>query len=163
MFEQVLLVTIIYCVFTMLSIKKCKLIVILFLYFISQLTVAQTEIETDSKMVIQWFEWSDAAFEQADKEGKLVLLDIGAQWCQFCKKMEQVTYQDPAVIKIIQENYIAIQADIETTQEVHRLYESFGVPGTIVLTPKREEINKRRGYINPLQMQWHLLGILQDA
>ena len=112
---------------------------------------------------IEWHEWSDTAFKRAEAEDKLVLLDIGAAWCQFCKKMEQVTYQDPEVVKIINEHYIAVKADIETTEAVRKLYESFGVPGTIVLTPNREEINKRRGYIEPLQMQWHLLGVLQDA
>ena len=112
---------------------------------------------------IQWHEWSNDSFALAAQENKLVLLDIGAQWCQFCKKMAAVTYKDPKVINIINSHYIAIKADIEQGGDVQMLYGNFGVPGTIILTPQRDEISKRRGYIAPKQMQWHLLGTLQDA
>ncbi len=112
---------------------------------------------------IQWHEWSNDTFALAEQENKLVLLDIAAQWCQFCKKMSAVTYQDAQVIKIINKNYIAIKADIEQSGDVQMLYGNFGVPGTIILTAEREELNKRLGYIAPQQMQWHLLGSLQDA
>jgi uncharacterized protein YyaL (SSP411 family) len=147
----------------MLILKNCKLIFVLFFLFFAQLTLAQTMKKDSTITGIEWHNWSDTAFEKAEKEGKMVLLDIGAEWCQFCKKMEQVTYQDPQVVKIINENYIAIKADIETTEGVRIRYENFGVPGTIVLTPEGKEINKRLGYIEPLHMQWHLLGVLQDV
>ncbi len=112
---------------------------------------------------INWYTWSNEAFEAAEKENKLVLLDIGAEWCQFCAKMKAVTYKDPEVIKIIQDNYIAIYADIDDSEDVNMLYGKFGVPGTIILSPDRDELTKKLGYISPQQMQWRLLGNLQDA
>lgn len=112
---------------------------------------------------IQWHHWSQDAFQLAEEQNKLVLLDISAVWCQFCKKMKAVTYKDPEVIDIINKNYIAINADIETTRDIKLLYGSFGVPGTVILTADKKELNKRLGYIAPQQMQWHLLGNLQDA
>lgn len=116
---------------------------------------------TDNK--INWYSWSNEAFETAKKENKLVLLDIGAEWCQFCAKMKAVTYKDPEVIKIINQNYIAIYADIDDSEDIKMLYGHFGVPGTIILSPDRDELTKKLGYISPQQMQWHLLGNLQDA
>ncbi len=112
---------------------------------------------------INWYTWSNEAFEAAEKENKLVLLDIGAEWCQFCAKMKAVTYKDPEVIKIIQDNYIAIYADIDDSEDVNMLYGKFGVLGTIILSPDRDELTKKLGYISPQQMQWRLLGNLQDA
>ena len=112
---------------------------------------------------IEWHEWSNETFALAEQQNKLVLLDIGAEWCQFCKKMEAVTYKDPEVVKIVNENYIAIKADIDSSGDVQMLYNQFGVPGTIILTADRDELSKRLGYIAPQQMQWHLLGNLQDA
>jgi len=111
---------------------------------------------------ISWQTWSDSAFKQAKQENKLVLLDIKAQWCTFCKKMANVTYQDPEVIKIINENYIAIRGDIEKTAPIAQRYGYFGVPATIVLTADDKELNRRLGYIKPQFMQWHLLGVLQE-
>ncbi len=118
---------------------------------------------SETKTQVKWHEWSDKAFALAARENKLILLDISAEWCQFCKKMKAVTYKDADVIKIINDNYIAINADIETTADVQMLYGNFGVPGTVILTSERDELNKRLGYIAPQQMQWHLLGNLQDA
>lgn len=112
---------------------------------------------------IRWHDWSNDTFSLAEQENKLVLLDISARWCQFCKKMKSVTYQDPEVIKIVNKHYIAIHADIELTPDVQMLYGNLGVPGTVILTAEREELNKRLGYIAPQQMQWHLLGSMQDA
>ena len=128
------------------------------LLILSGLTYSQPITEN-----IRWHDWSNNTFSLAEQENKLVLLDISASWCQFCKKMKSVTYQDPEVIKIINKHYIAIHADIELSADVRMLYGNFGVPGTVILTAEREELNKRRGYIGPEQMQWHLMGSLQDA
>ena len=122
----------------------------------------QTTPSTTQSDTIQWHEWSNETFALAAQQNKPVLLDISAQWCQFCKKMKAITYNDPEVISIINKNYIAIHADIETTNDVQMLYGNLGVPGTVVLTATRDELNKRRGYIPPQQMQWHLLGSLED-
>ena len=143
----------------MYSLLSFKSLLLVFLLFISPLLFADTR----SLQPIHWHEWSETAFTRAQQEGKLVLLDIGAEWCQYCKKMDAVTYQDAEVIRIINKNYIAIKADIEHTEEVKILYGDFGVPATIVLNANMDEINKRLGYIPPQHMQWHLLGVLQDS
>lgn len=129
-----------------------------FFLFFSQSGFTQT-----ISNAIEWHDWSHDTFAKAEQQNKLVLLDISAQWCEFCKKMKAVTYQDPEVVKIINKHYIAIYADIELTPDVQMLYGNFGVPGTVILTAERQELNKRLGYIAPQQMQWHLLGSLQDA
>jgi len=129
-------------------------------FFLSSAVAAQEKSVPES---IQWQQWSDKTFAMAQQQNKLVLLDISAQWCQFCKKMDAVTYHDAEVIRIINTNYITIKADIEEHGAVQQLYGRFGVPGTIILSADKKELNKRRGYISPQQMQWHLLGNLQDA
>lgn len=140
-----------------------RLILIIVISVFSLQCVANEADAASSDKGIQWHEWSTETFALAAEQNKLVLLDISAEWCQFCKKMKAVTYQSPKVIEIINNNYIAINADIETNTDVKILYGDFGVPGTVILTSERDEIDKRLGYIAPQQMQWHLLGNLQDA
>src|SRR6185503_7000571 len=41
---------------------------------------------------IAWTDWSDAAFERARADDRLVLLDLGAVWCHWCHVMEETTY-----------------------------------------------------------------------
>jgi len=140
------------------------------LFAFSAPTFSQTRSQSNAYVepqklseAIHWHEWSNETFELAQQQNKLVLLDIGASWCKFCKKMEAVTYQDAEVINIIKQHYIAIKADIEEAGDVQILYGNFGVPGTIILNAEKDEINKRLGYISVQQMQWHLLGSIQDA
>lgn len=140
-----------------------KVTFLLILGLLSLQSYAKDNESAPSQNSVQWHEWSDETFTLAAQQNKLILLDISAEWCQFCKKMKAVTYKDSEVVKIINNNYIAINADIETTADVQLLYGNFGVPGTVILTADRNEINKRLGYIAPQQMQWHLLGNLQDA
>ena len=43
---------------------------------------------------VQWQAWSAGLLQQAQQEERLVLLDLTAEWCQFCRKMDEVTYRD---------------------------------------------------------------------
>ncbi|MCK5665663.1 MAG: DUF255 domain-containing protein, partial [Thiotrichaceae bacterium] len=117
--------------------KQNQLILLVLFLLFSSSPVLSEKVSANVSQTIQWHEWSNETFALAREQNKLVLLDIGAQWCQFCKKMEAVTYKDPEVVSIVNENYIAIKADIEVSGDVQLLYGSFGVPGTIILTPDR--------------------------
>ena len=148
----------------MLQIIRTLIVSFLCLYPVHGFAQAVTQAAiAESNHPIQWHHWSPDVFKLAEEQNKLVLVDISAVWCQFCKKMKAVTYKDPEVIEIINNNYIAINADIENTQAIKVRYGNFGVPGTIILTADKKELNKRLGYIAPQQMQWHLLGNLQDV
>ena len=61
---------------------------------------------------VNWHEWGQAAFEQAAREDKPVLLDIGAVWCHWCHVMDRESYEDPALAKIVNEHFVAIKVEI---------------------------------------------------
>ena len=44
---------------------------------------------------IAWQPWSDAVFERARRENRLVLLDLEAIWCHWCHVMDGTTHKDP--------------------------------------------------------------------
>ncbi len=47
-----------------------------------------------------------AAFEQAQKEDKFVMVDFYTEWCKWCKVLDEKTYPDPAVKKIMDESFV---------------------------------------------------------
>ncbi|MGA1007834.1 MAG: protein-disulfide reductase DsbD [Sedimenticolaceae bacterium] len=51
------------------------------------------------------------AVKQASAEGKSVMLDFYADWCTYCKTMEQEIFPDPKV-KAALSNFVLLQADI---------------------------------------------------
>lgn len=92
---------------------------------------------------IQWYTWSEEAFEKAKKENKPILVDVGAAWCHWCHVMDEETYKDPQVAKLVNENFIPIKVDRDEMPEVDRMLQNAvytltgesGWPLTAFLTP----------------------------
>ena len=111
---------------------------------------------------IDWQPWSDSVFAQAQKEGRFVLLNLGAVWCHWCHVMEEITYQDPKVIELIRSHYIPVWVDEDSRPDLSNRYENYGWPATNVFGADRAEIVKRRGYIPPRPMASMLQAIVDD-
>ena len=58
---------------------------------------------------IVWHAWSDEVFAQAARDHKFVLLDLEAVWCHWCHVMDQQTYSNPAVRRLMAKKYIAVR------------------------------------------------------
>ncbi len=112
---------------------------------------------------VAFVEWSPAAFERARAEGgKLVLLDLGAVWCHWCHVMEETTYADLAVRRLLDEHFIAVKVDQDARPDLANRYEDYGWPATIVFDASGNEIVKRRGYVPPGEMAALLRACVED-
>jgi len=113
-------------------------------------------LEQHTNNAIAWQDWSPEIFAQAEKEGKLVLLDLMAEWCSWCKKMDKITYHDRQIIEAINKNYIPVRADQDKHPKLAMRYKNYGPPATVVYNSAGTEIIKRRGYIEPQILFWML-------
>jgi uncharacterized protein YyaL (SSP411 family) len=120
------------------------------------LTSAQAE------EAIDWQPWSEEVFARAREENRFVLLDLGAVWCHWCHVMEEVTYRDPEVIRLLRSRYIAVRVDQDARPDLSNRYEDYGWPATIVFNADGSEIVKRQGYIPPRPMASMLQAIIDD-
>ncbi len=73
---------------------------------------------------INWYEWGPAAFDRAKAEDKPMLLDIGAVWCHWCHVIDRESYENPAIAKIISDNFIAVKVDRDERPDVDARYQS---------------------------------------
>jgi uncharacterized protein len=111
---------------------------------------------------IVWHSWSEAIFAQAAREHKFVLLDLEAVWCHWCHVMDQETYRDPAVRRLMREKYIAVKVDQDSRPDISNRYEDYGWPATVIFNANRGEIVKRQGYLPPRQMSSILQAVIDD-
>ena len=139
-------------------IQQIKLLSFFSLALISYL--AYSEEKTPN--TINWQQWSPKVFQQAQKEKLLVLVDLTAEWCQFCKKMDETTYRAPQVIDVINRSYIPVRAAEEEHPDLAKRYENYGRPATIIFTENQTEIIKRKGYLPPQWMVWLLEAVAQN-
>jgi uncharacterized protein len=112
----------------------------------------------DLNQPIEWHKWSGDIFEIAGKQNKRVLLDLEAVWCHWCHVMEEKTYHDPAIVKLINADYLPVKVDQDSRPDLSNRYEDYGWPATIVFSKDGKELQKLQGYIPAKE----LLPILQD-
>src|SRR5437667_5058675 len=72
---------------------------------------------------IRWHEWGEEAFEEAKRENKPILLDIGAVWCHWCHVMDRESYDDPEIAQIVNERFIAIKVDRDERPDIDSRYQ----------------------------------------
>lgn len=101
----------------------------------------------NEKRLFSWEKYGAAAFERAAREKKNILLMGSASWCHWCHVMDETTYRDPRVGKILAENFVVIRVDIDEHPDIGDRYSDWGWPATILLSSRAEEIGKYRGYI----------------
>lgn len=76
---------------------------------------------------IQWMDFEEA-MAACSANPKKVFVDVYTGWCGWCKRMDQTTFQDPAVVKYMNENYYAVKFDAERADTVRFMGHAF-VPG----------------------------------
>ena len=71
---------------------------------------------------VNWLEWSQEAFDQAEKEDKLVLVSIGYSACHWCHVMEHESFESEEVAKVMNEHFVCIKVDREERPDVDQVY-----------------------------------------
>lgn len=67
--------------------------------------------------LVRWYTWEQAA-ELQKKEKRKVFVDVYTGWCGWCKRMDATTFNNPAVAKILNQNYYAVKLDAEQKADI---------------------------------------------
>jgi hypothetical protein len=101
---------------------------------------------------VSWFPWSKKAFQKAKELDRPILLAISAVWCHWCHVMDETTYSDKEVAKLIEENYVPIRVDRDQRPDIDKRYNMGGWPTIAFLTPDGEVLTGAT-YVPPQQMK----------
>ncbi|MGB2385492.1 MAG: thioredoxin domain-containing protein, partial [Flavobacteriales bacterium] len=71
---------------------------------------------------VDWKPWSEAAWEEARAEDKLVIVSIGYSACHWCHVMEHETFEDSAAAAFMNEHFVNIKVDREERPDVDGVY-----------------------------------------
>ncbi len=93
---------------------------------------------------VNWYPWSEEAFQKAKKEDKPIFLSIGYATCHWCHVMAHESFEDEEVARILNKYFIAIKVDREERPDVDKIYMSVcqsltghgGWPLSIFMTPE---------------------------
>jgi uncharacterized protein YyaL (SSP411 family) len=71
---------------------------------------------------VKWQPWGNAAFAQARREKKLVIISIGYSSCHWCHVMEEESFENENVAAYMNEHFVCIKVDREERPDVDQVY-----------------------------------------
>lgn len=86
--------------------------------------------------LVEWREWGADAFEEAQREEKPVLISVSARWCDWCHRMDELTYSRPTIAANLNERFVPIRVDADRQPRVRDRYNLGGFPSTVFATPE---------------------------
>lgn len=116
---------------------------------------------------VDWYPWSDEAFENAKRDNKPIFLSIGYSTCHWCHVMERESFEDDEVAEILNKHFVAIKVDREERPDIDHVYMGFcqaltglgGWPLTIIMTPEKKPLFA--GTYFPKRQKYGRRGLLE--
>jgi uncharacterized protein YyaL (SSP411 family) len=71
---------------------------------------------------VDWYPWSNEAFQRAKVEDKPVFVSIGYSTCHWCHVMEKECFDDPEVAQLMNRTFICIKVDREERPDLDAAY-----------------------------------------
>ncbi len=118
------------------------------------------EPATEATAQLDWVSYGEA-LERAKTEDKHILIDFWTTWCGWCKVMDRKTYADPSVIEMLNENFLIVKLNAESSRrfpvgdremsgvDVAKKYGVRQFPMTWFVKPDGERLANIPGYIPP--------------
>ena len=130
-------------------------------------TVQVSSQNNEFKQVANLTELKEAV-SQANDEGRLVMVDLYADWCVACKEFEHYTFPDAKVQNEFS-HYQLIQIDLtdsdNKTIELMDEYTVFGLPSILFFNTQGQELSTQRvtGFLNADDFAKHLATVRASA
>ena len=105
-----------------------------------------------------WTDDFEAAKEQAEKEGKLLLVDFsGSDWCGWCKKLDTEVFAQPEFLKGVKKDFVLVMVDSpkdkallseKAAKQNPELVKKYGISGypTVLIMDAAGEVLEKTGY-----------------
>ncbi len=71
---------------------------------------------------VNWYPWGEEALEKAKKENKLIIISVGYAACHWCHVMEEESFEDPGVAKLMNDYFVSIKVDREERPDIDQIY-----------------------------------------
>lgn len=97
---------------------------------------------------VDWQPWSQAALNQAKKEGKMIFLSSGYSACHWCHVMAHESFENVSIAEMLNESFVCVKVDREERPDVDAAYMTFvqatsgrgGWPMSVFLTSDGEPL-----------------------
>lgn len=96
-------------------------------------------------------EWVNAyakGLQLAREQKRLLLVDFSAEWCGWCRKMDQDVYVNEQVLAALRE-FVCVKVDVDRDTRTAAAFQIGSLPRTMVIAPGGRIAGDRLGYTPP--------------
>ncbi|MCA9054001.1 MAG: thioredoxin family protein [Planctomycetaceae bacterium] len=93
-----------------------------------------------------WRSDFEAARQEAVQSGKPLLVHFSAEWCGPCRQMESTVFNQPQVVRILQQDIVAVKLDVDHHKALSSRFGIESLPCDIFLEPGGDRIVESTGY-----------------
>ena len=95
---------------------------------------------------VNWYPWSQEAFDIAKKDDKPIILSIGYSACHWCHVMAHESFEDTQTAELMNQYFISIKVDKEERPDLDKVYQmsqtiitgkTGGWPLTVFMSPNK--------------------------
>lgn len=71
---------------------------------------------------VDWKAWNTESLAKAKAENKLIIISVGYSACHWCHVMEEESFENDSVAKLMNDNFISIKVDREERPDIDQIY-----------------------------------------
>ena len=71
---------------------------------------------------VNWKAWNPETLKKAKEENKLIIISVGYSACHWCHVMEEESFENDSVAKLMNDNFISIKVDREERPDIDQIY-----------------------------------------
>jgi thioredoxin-related protein len=106
---------------------------------------------------VQWRFDYNTARKEAEKKGLPLVLDFGTDNCYWCKRLDDDTLRDPAVVKMLNEKFVPLKINANEEKQLAKMCSVTVFPTVIFAGPDGKILGTLEGFKDAT----HFYGVLQ--
>ena len=95
---------------------------------------------------VKWVSDYNVARKEASEKGRPILIDFGTENCFWCKKLDLSTFQDPAVVALLNEQFVALKVDADRESTLTQTLRIQQYPTLVLAGPEGKILGVLEGY-----------------
>ncbi|MDG3002994.1 thioredoxin family protein [Paludisphaera mucosa] len=105
--------------------------------------------EPPAEAPLSWRAEYGAALEEARAANRLLWVQFTGSWCPNCRRMEQDSFSNPAVVARTRSEFVAVKLHADANEELAMGFNLTGLPASVIVDPSLNVLAVHQGYLGP--------------